>query len=473
MASVAHRTKSPTTATSSVLFGRILILLSITFPLVLILFSAFANQNIANITTAITTTTDMARTPDSRQVAEIMLSWLNLKLVSLVELQTLWAGYGHICAITARALDKSSAALMRQVMGLDDRGSHDVEFRLVLKLISPPDTSGDEGHWRKMLSYEVEQYFYGEVAHVIRGDSPVATCVASTRDMEGKPGAERLEGLIATLMSDLRPAYPVAGEKRGAINSTQVHTALRWLARFHHNTRRLVAGRDLEGFVLPPLQEIKRRRGRNPAAEAAAHRSRVWLNGGYTYLATRRAEYASLAESEGSEWCDAFCTPQEHARGMSVAEQVAEVLTPSGRPYETFVHGDVKSENLFTTESGEEVAFYDFQYVGVGLGSCDLAKLFTCSVPVRMLVESRDIPDELPMGGGETRLLKEYHQTLGMGEDYPWDLFVRHWETALVDWCRFQASWGFWGNTEWLEARVRYILGSKDWRTWLDGQLSE
>jgi hypothetical protein len=52
-------------------------------------------------------------------------------------------------------------------------------------------------------------------------------------------------------------------------------------------------------------------------------------------------------------------------------------------------------------------------------------------------------------------------------------LLVRHWETALVDWCRFQASWGFWGNTEWLEARVRSILADQGWRNWLEDDIKK
>ena len=49
---------------------------------------------------------------------------------------------------------------------------------------------------------------------------------------------------------------------------------------------------------------------------------------------------------------------------------------------------------------------------------------------------------------------------------------MRHWEAALVDWCRFQASWGFWGNTEWLQARVRSILADEGWREWLLREVS-
>ena len=93
-----------------------------------------------------------------------------------------------------------------------------------------------------------------------------------------------------------------------------------------------------------------------------------------------------------------------------------------------------------------------------------MAKLFTCSVPLSMLVEDQgrgDLVDaELDMQSGERELLSYYLRSLKdvNGKDYPWDLFTKHWEAALVDWLRFQASWGFWGNTEWLEARVRHII---------------
>jgi thiamine kinase-like enzyme len=155
-------------------------------------------------------------------------------------------------------------------------------------------------------------------------------------------------------------------------------------------------------------------------------------------------------------------------------------LTPRGRPIESYIHGDVKSENLFTTTNGEQVAFFDFQYVGLGLGVCDLAKLFTCSVPLQMLVgdawhEHEPLPEKLTMREGERGLLTRYRAYLLRNQEesmYEWDTFRRHWETALVDWCRFQASWGFWGNTEWLEARVRSILCDQGWRDWLQENIS-
>jgi hypothetical protein len=97
-----------------------------------------------------------------------------------------------------------------------------------------------------------------------------------------------------------------------------------------------------------------------------------------------------------------------------------------------------------------------------------------------MLTEHDAIPDELPMDQGEEALLQLYRKTLLSRRspekepfNYDWEVFVKHWEAALVDWCRFQASWGFWGNTEWLEARVRSILKDASWRKWLRHEISD
>jgi len=183
-----------------------------------------------------------------------------------------------------------------------------------------------------------------------------------------------------------------------------------------------------------------------------------------TYLATRRSEYNNLVEGD-SEWTRPL-TERLNGHDRSIAELVAAFLSPSVsgqssiQGYQTLIHGDVKSENLFTSKSGEQVAFYDFQYTGFGLGVCDLAKLFTCSVPLKMLVSDETVPHRLAMQEGEEILLRRYWNRLQetSGKEYKWEVFVQHWEIALIDWLRFQASWGFWGNTEWLEARVRSIL---------------
>ncbi|QKX60267.1 uncharacterized protein TRUGW13939_07410 [Talaromyces rugulosus] len=399
--------------------------------------------------------------PDPANIAKILLSRHDLELVSCTTLQTLWAGYGKISAITARATTDEAAIYVSKLCGLEPRGAGST-YPLILKLISPPPSqegAEEEGHLRKMLSYKVEQYFYSDAVPLLGDEVSVAKLLASTRGDDELAGS----GLIATIMVDLRPAFPVTGGKRSVLDSVQVHAALEWLAGFHRRSWALVSG-DLKEYILPPFEELARRRRTGGGGTG------LWLNGGYTYLTTRWTEYLWLSESD-SEWRDALCSlmPEADIR-VSVAMVVALFLMPCGRAIESYIHGDVKSENLFTTRDGDRVVFFDFQYVGLGLGVCDLAKLFTCSVPMHMLIETEVLPKKLSMCEGEKVLLQRYHTSLVQHKDpgfYPWDEFIRHWETALVDWCRFQASWGFWGNTEWLEARVRSILDDQEWRDWL------
>ncbi|KAF3764710.1 hypothetical protein M406DRAFT_62190 [Cryphonectria parasitica EP155] len=382
------------------------------------------------------------------RVAIDLLARQNLRLVSCRSLQSLWAGYGHICHILAAPMADGAVS------------SH---VSLILKYITPPHVNRgskpDEGHTRKLLSYQIELSFYTHLAPDLPPDIAVAACRASLSS------GRNADLKTAMLLTDLRPAFPVAGGKRAALAEAQVYGALRWLAGFHGHWWPRVGTLDRGGLVRPPLEHFARHGGGQSA--------RVWLNGGYTYLQTRRGEYADLCEDGGTEWSEALCRPVG-GREESLAELVARVLAPCAEdgvsPYETLIHGDVKSENLFTSEEGDKVAFFDFQYVGLGLGVCDLAKLFTCSVPRSMLGLSR--AQQQPMDGREEKLLRFYLERLRQvsGKEYEWDALVRHWEAALVDWLRFQASWGFWGNTEWLEGRVRSIIDDRDWLEWLLSQ---
>ncbi|PSN75248.1 hypothetical protein BS50DRAFT_596279 [Corynespora cassiicola Philippines] len=385
------------------------------------------------------------------EVATSLLAKEGFQLKSLRVLQSLWAGYGYICQVTASPDSSPIVSTPQETQSF------------ILKLIAPPPTKvEDEGHTRKILSYQVEQHFYAYLAPQLPSELPVAKCLASIN--QSQPNGT----LTAMILSDLRQEFPVAGEKRNVLNPIQVGAALDWLSGFHGFWWPRVKDMDRRGLVRPPLDEV-RRDGHDGVTKS------VWLNGGYTYLATRRKEYASLASDYSSEWNEPLTDWEQDSR--SVADMVAAVLAPKEagwspiEEYQTLIHGDVKSENLFTSVSGERVAFYDFQYVGLGLGVCDLAKLFTCSVPLDMLVHGEDMPRELGMGEGEERLLKRYWERLTQtgGKDYHWDVFVRHWETALIDWLRFQASWGFWGNTEWLEARARWILRDEGWKEALLG----
>lgn len=341
-----------------------------------------------------------------------------------------------------------------------------------MKLITPPaqtTQTRDEGHMRKILSYQVEQYFYSQLAPQLPASIPVAECLSSINQHHADGTST-----TAMIMSDLRQQYPVAGEKRGALSPSQVNASLDWLANFHGFWWSRANTLDRSNLVRPPLEELSKDGHRNPSHT-------IWLNGGYTYLSTRRKEYKSLTQDHDSEWRLPLTQPLAPTN-HSIAELAALYLAPgltSPSPtadYQTLIHGDVKSENLFTTPSGHAVAFYDFQYVGLGLGVCDLAKLFTCSIPLHLLTgpsnPGPELPNTIPMQSGEEQLLRRYWERVKEqgGRNYDWAVFKRHWEVALVDWLRFQASWGFWGETEWLEARVRSILLDEEW---VDGLVGE
>jgi hypothetical protein len=409
----------------------------------------------------------MPASPLPEEIATTLLAEKGLQLHSLSTIQSLWAGYGSIYRIHALP-----------------SGSTQTPQSYILKLVTPPPTRTDdeEGHTRKILSYRVEQYFYTHLAAQMPPSIPVASCLASINTLN-----EDGTSLTAMLLDDLRHQYPIAGEKRAALNETQVHAALDWLSSFHGFWWPRVSSLNSSSLVLPPLQEIQ-------PSDSNEERS-VWLNGGYTYLSTRRSEYTTLSRDYSHSWNEAL-TDWVSDSSSSISEIAAAFLAPkpSGTGYspiagyQTLIHGDVKSENLFTSASGEEVAFYDFQYVGLGLGVCDLAKFFTCSVPLSMLLSllpssispstststsPYEFPHALPMQSGEAALLHQYLSNLRKvsQQEYQWEIFIRHWETALVDWLRFQASWGFWGNTGWLEARVRWILRDEGWREALVGNV--
>lgn len=377
---------------------------------------------------------------DSIAVANDLLNPKNLKVISSSVIQQLWSGYGTISRL--KAIPSTDVTTER----LSARS-------LILKHVtSASDPQKTEGHLRKLISYQVEQYFYTVLAPLMPEDIGVAQALASSSDGSS----------MAMIITDLRDQYPVACEKRGELDQTQVYAALSWLAKFHGFWWQRVDEVKAKGWRLPPLEE-----GNSIQKEG------VWLNGGYTYLATRRTEYGALQDDEDSEWAGKLCVPTLNQKS-SIAELVADVLSPTSSSrspitaYETLIHGDVKSENLFATSTGSAVAFFDFQYVGLGLGVCDLAKLFTCSVPSEVL-EEQDSRESRDMAGGERMLLEFYQRTVqkASGKSYPWELLEMHWKTALVDWLRFQASWGFWGNTDWLESRVRHILKDEAWTAWL------
>lgn len=136
----------------------------------------------------------------------------------------------------------------------------------------------------------------------------------------------------------------------------------------------------------------------------------------------------------------------------------------------TFVHGDVKGANIVfsrdpyprrgnkTITSGSDeplrCALYDLQYVGLGLPSYDLVYFLGTSVESKLLKSVED----------EKSLLRDYFEKFqevvapNSVTDYNFDDFWTHWELAIVDWYRFMAGWGCWGNDRWAERRAKEII---------------
>lgn len=166
----------------------------------------------------------------------------------------------------------------------------------------------------------------------------------------------------------------------------------------------------------------------------------VWAQGGYWYLDTRRDEFS---DTTGYAYVCAF------------AEDVAARLKRRDVSGVTLVHGDCKSANVVFERAGERCALYDFQYVGVGFGVQDVAYFVATSVQGRRLAEE----------GGEEALLRLYYGEVVaalarrgvVDAGYTWEVLVEQWEWALVDWMRFMAGWGCWGNAAWVERRVKAI----------------
>lgn len=131
----------------------------------------------------------------------------------------------------------------------------------------------DEGHLRKVISYQVEQYFYRTLAPLVPSTAAMATHLEKPPRKSSNPS---YDSSIAMIITDLRPHYPLAGEKRGMLSSDQVSAALDWLAVFHGFWWKRSEHLREYGTRLPPLEEAK------IMTSPGGPCSGIWLNGGYT-----------------------------------------------------------------------------------------------------------------------------------------------------------------------------------------------
>jgi Ecdysteroid kinase-like family len=324
------------------------------------------------------------------------------KVHSHTLLANLWSNYGHIWRLS-----------------LSSPG--ETPHSAILKLIQPPPSSGSasESHLRKLISYRVERYFYSRLSGNLTTLSPVAKSFAVAESAKDE----------ALLLEDLSVNFPIPAPY--SLSEAKTHAVLKWLGNFH------AAFWNVEDISVIPAPM---------AVEKPDQVDGVWEQGGYWYLETRSEEFESLRDqADDYAWllpyCEAVATKLKHQAS----------LHGSGR---TLVHGDCKAANIIFSGTEESCALYDFQYVGVGLGVKDLVYFLGTSADRRQII-----------GPGENKLLRYYYDELmdalgrrGIdGSGYTWETLIMQWEWALVDWMRFMAGWGCWGNSEWVERRAKAI----------------
>ena len=176
----------------------------------------------------------------------------------------------------------------------------------------PRGWNSDLSHQRKLKSYQVETAWYRHWSERCDLDCRIPKFLSF----------DEHDDEILLILEDLDAAgYPA---RLTSVTPTQFESCLDWLAHFHAT------------FMGAPPEGL-------------------WETGSYWHLSTRSEELETLDDRELKK----------------AAPALDRILT--GARYQTIVHGDAKLANFCFSESGDQVAAVDFQYIGGGCGMKDLA----------------------------------------------------------------------------------------------------
>ncbi|XP_029928171.1 uncharacterized protein pkdc [Myripristis murdjan] len=187
---------------------------------------------------------------------------------------------------------------------------------VVVKHVKFPEGSDHPGGWntdrshrRKVRSYQVETHWYQNYSTNQSCRIPACLAACSYGD----------EMLI--VLEDL----DVVGfdQRRTSVKDREIRACLSWLAHFHA----LFLGVEPDG---------------------------LWPVGTYWHLDTRPDELEAM----------------DDARLKAAAGEIDRILNACR--FKTIVHGDAKLANFCFSQSGQDVAAVDFQYVGGGCGMKDV-----------------------------------------------------------------------------------------------------
>lgn len=232
---------------------------------------------------------------------EILKAATAQKISKTETIQELWSGYGTIQRIHLEGNQKIPSLIAKHIK-LPKAKNH------------PKGWNTNQGHHRKIKSYEVEQNWYEK-------NQASSARAEATRS----PGcllnlSFQNEKLI--LLEDLNPAgYPI---RKTQVSLQEIKIVLKWLANFH-------------------------------AIHLNQAPTGLWEIGTYWHLATRPEEFQIMVDGP----------LKNHAFEIDKKLNDAE--------FKTIVHGDAKLANFCFSENGQKVAAVDFQYVGGGCGMKDVA----------------------------------------------------------------------------------------------------
>jgi hypothetical protein len=239
---------------------------------------------------------------------KLLRTCLDDKHVHKLELvQKLWSDYGEIARYY----------------------SPELATNIIVKHVSPPAKvlhprgwNSQTSHQRKLLSYQIEAYFYQDFADQCDAFCKVPTLIACINGNDKQPNEQQM-----LVLEDLD--FVGFTERRNQSNMQEAKLCISWLAYFH-------------------------------ARFLHTRAENLWPVGTYWHLATRQDELAVMPEGE-------------------LKKQAAKIDRRLNKAqFQTFVHGDAKLANFCFTQNATKVAAVDFQYVGMGVGVKDLAYLLGC-----------------------------------------------------------------------------------------------
>jgi hypothetical protein len=378
--------------------------------------------------------------------------------IQQTRLCSLWAGFGSIYSINLTTENRKN-------------GNHAIH--LIYKFIQPPATSthdnDDIGTQRKLKSYLIEKEFYQKISpHLIQNlQLSLPQCFYCSY----QPESSQNNLQIGILMNNLNDQYPIS---LSTLSFQQSFCVLTWLAKFHSS--------HFE---------------QSSQWESYERNEMIWSEGCYWRLDTRYSEYQNISK--------------KYKKLKLIASPIATILRdgvdPSFHPphqYRTIIHGDYKAANILFQEMNSSspsslasppqysCVCYDFQYLGIGFGVRDLVKLFVSSMDLSSSFHSAG-PSPRHQRHRSSNSLSEWkemernfleyyreqfiqsvHENLAHGgiysqelvspvdNLYPFSVLQYHYEIALIDYMRFMAGWGLWGNTDYAEQRANEIIQELD-----------